>query len=411
MFTGPNTVKDGLILALDAANPRSISALGNNSFNGAGQLTKNLISPSDIIQSVNGVNIGNLDFYTAFAIDYPEGNFGGDAAGRQGITPGLDVRSGTKLYDASRSLHLWVFNNNTNSWLPSSFFNGERLNGHCYDSYLGTPSVDLWVNDYNNIKNVFGSNITVIAMGSHRDSFHTTAQYNILRDLGAPSNVDSIINFSSPEWILVGKPGLGADNAYGWSFQNYTTNPSQVAHLNFCLPAYGDKDNYFSFDGTDETIFIGETPDLNNLSYTYAFWIKRKAGQSSSWLQFLQRSTSNRNPGIWFYINEIDRIHFSIRLSNGTSTSINPGGFFQNEWHYFTATVDYNGTNTVMRGYRDGIQVDSLTLSNVAPILGTGFSYIGKQLMDIGNLQIYNRALTADEVLQNYNATKRRYGL
>jgi hypothetical protein len=407
---GPKIPTDGLVLHLDAANHRCISPLGNNLFNGAKELATNLLPSNYNIQSVNGVYIGNLNFYTAFAIDYPEGSFGGDAAGRQGITLGLNVRSGSKTYDASRSLHLWVWNNDTNTWISSSFFNGERLSGHCYDSYLGVSSVNTWVNDYNTIKNTF-NNITVIAMGSHRDSFHTEPQYEILRDLGAPSNVDSIIGFSSPEWILVGKPGLGADNAYGWSFQNYTTNPSQVAHLNFCLPAYGDKDNYFSFDGTDETIFIGETPDLNNLSYTYAFWIKRKAVQSSSWLQFLQRSTSNRNPGIWFYINEIDRIHFSIQLSNGTNTSINPGGFFQNEWHYFTATVDYNGTNTVMRGYRDGIQVDSLTLSNVAPILGTGFSYIGKQLMDIGNLQIYNRALTADEVLQNFNATKNRFGL
>ena len=31
--------------------------------------------------------------------------------------------------------------------------------------------------------------------------------------------------------------------------------------------------------------------------------------------------------------------------------------------------------------------------------------------MDLGQFRIYNRALTATEVLQNYNATKKRYGL
>jgi hypothetical protein len=397
---GPNVVEDGLVLALDAANPKCISPLGNNSFNGAEELTKNLISPTDIIQSINGVNIGNLDFYTAFAIDYPEGSFGEDAASRDGITPGLNVRSGTKTFDFGRALNYAVYNNVTKSWVKTSV----------YDSYLGTTAVNTFVSEYYSTISLYPDAVHIVA-GSHRDSNHTTDQYEILKDLGAPSDVDSIINFSAPEWILVGRPGLGAGNAYGWAFQNYTTDPTRVAHLNFGLPIYGGPDNYFSFDGTDESINIAETSKLDLLSYTYAFWIRRRQSQSSSWLQFLQRSTSNRNPGIWFYINEINRIHFSIRLSNNVSASVDPGGFFQNEWHYFTATVDYNGTNTIMRGYTDGIQQNVSTLSNVAPILGTGGTYIGRSLLDIGNLQIYNRALTAQEVLQNFNATKSRYGL
>jgi hypothetical protein len=31
--------------------------------------------------------------------------------------------------------------------------------------------------------------------------------------------------------------------------------------------------------------------------------------------------------------------------------------------------------------------------------------------MDLGQFKIYNRALSASEIVQNYNATKRRYGL
>jgi hypothetical protein len=208
------------------------------------------------------------------------------------------------------------------------------------------------------------------------------------------------------------KPGLGAGNAYVWSFENYSTDPTQVAHAVFPLPINKvNERNYFKFDGTNESIDIAENSNLNNLSYTYAFWIKRKVGQSSSYLQFLQRSTSDRNPGIWFYKNEIDRIHFSIKLTNGTNVSVNPRGFSQNEWYYFTGSVEYNGTDTLIKGYKDGILVDQTPLSNVAPILGTGNSYIGRQLMDIANLQIYNRALTDSEVLQNYNATKSRFGL
>lgn len=409
----PKIVTDGLVLCIDAANQKGISPLGNNSFNGARELTKNLLSKDYNIQSVNGVRLGNLDYYTIFAIDFPEGNFGDDAAGRHGITPGFDVRSGTKLYNASRALHFWVWDPKTSSWLSDSFFNGSRLSGHCYDSHTGNSTwqqeVSQFVTDYNSIKSQF-PNATYIMMGSHRDGGHTTDKFNVLLDVGAPENVSSLLG-SAPEWILVGKPGLGPNKAYGWAYENYETDPTRVAHLNLGLPVYGGADNYFSFDGTDEQIVIPETPDLDNLSYTYAFWIKRRAPQSSSFLQFLQRSSSNRNPGIWFYSNEVNRIHFSIRLSTGVNTSTNPSGFFQDEWHYFTGTVDYNGTNTILRGYCDGVLSSQATINNASPITGSGNSYLGRQLMDIGNLQIYNRALTPEEIRQNFNATRGRYGI
>ena len=101
---GPNVLRNALLFAIDSAGPSSISPLGCTGFNNAPQLLKNLISRSDTITSYNGVRLANTSFYTAFAIDYPESSYGGDAASRQGITPGYDVRSGSKTYDASRAL-------------------------------------------------------------------------------------------------------------------------------------------------------------------------------------------------------------------------------------------------------------------------------------------------------------------
>jgi hypothetical protein len=390
---------EGLVLSIDVANQKCISPSAARGYNSAPQFVRNLITSSDTITSTDTLRLGNLSYFTAFAIDYPEGNYGGDAAARHGITPGFNVRTGTKTFSFGRALNHGIWDEITQTWVKTQV----------YDSYVGTAAVDSFVADYyNNIKQY--PKATHIVAGSHRDSFHTSAQYEILRDLGAPSNVDSIINFSSPEWILIGKPGLGADKG-AWSFQNYSTNPAQVAHMNFALPIFGNTQNYLSFDSTSESIDIPERANLNNLSYTYAFWIRRKVGQSASWLQFLQRSTSDRNPGIWFYINEVNRIHFSIKMSNGTNTSVDLPGFFQNEWHHFTATVEYDGTNTIIRGYTDGILTASTILNNLSPILGTGSTYVGRQLLDLGNLQIYNRALSASEVQDNFNALRGRYGI
>ena len=412
---GPDLSESGLVLALDAANRKGISPLGCTGFNGASQLVKNIISQLDTIDSYNGVKLGNLSYYTAFAIDYPEGTYGGDGASRQGITPGFNVRSGGKTYDASRALHLWVWINSTSSWVGDNYFTGWTLNGHCYDSYVGTAEVDKWVNDYNNIRNTFGSDITVIAMGSHRDSFHTTAQYNILKDLGAPSNVDSIINFSSPEWILIGKPGLGAGNAFGWVFQNYSTNPDQVAHLNFGLPIYGTKDNYLEFDGSDDYIQLAGT-NLSLNQMTISSW-----NYSSNFNQngFMFEKTTNGivNTQYSLFYNSSNDIYYrtyglsTLDLPVNTSTA----GVVNNQWNNVVATWD--GTNK--RIYVNGVlRATSATLTGTVTQNTTGAAFIGIYGGGgypfngrIAQTQIYNRALTAAEIQQNFNATRSRYSI
>ena len=97
---GPNAASSGLVFAADAFNRKGISPLGNDLFSSANSLLKNILSPSEGVQQVNGVYVGNLTYYTVFSIDYPESSYGGDAVSRQGMTPGLNVRGGGKLYDA-----------------------------------------------------------------------------------------------------------------------------------------------------------------------------------------------------------------------------------------------------------------------------------------------------------------------
>jgi len=104
VFAGPDVREDGLVLCLDVANQKCISPLGCTGFNNAPQLVKNIISQSDTINSYNGVKLGNLSYYTVFAIDYPENSYGGDAASRDGITPRYNVRSGAKIFDFGRAL-------------------------------------------------------------------------------------------------------------------------------------------------------------------------------------------------------------------------------------------------------------------------------------------------------------------
>jgi len=413
---GPNIEKAGLVFSLDAANPKGISPLGNNSFNGAPELAKNIISPTDIIQSINGVNIGNLNFYTAFAIDYPEGSFGGDAANRQGITPGLNVRSGGKLYDASRALHMWVWNNDTQAWISSSYFNGQRLSGHCYDSYVGTAEVNVWEADYNTIKATFPS-ITVIIAGSHRDSYHTTNQYEILRDLGAPADVDSIIGFSSPEWILVGTPGLGAGNSYGWAFQNYSTNPTQVAHLNFGLPIYGNSGNYLLFDGTNDAVNVNDDSKYRlSGDKTLSLWVYMGADSSGCGIAGKSNSTV-RGMALGYGWNGNGFMALAWNSSNSPFLSKDLSRDI-GKWVYLVATqigttryiyaLDSQGvrSSTSTAGTHTWDNDLPLTIGNANG--GSSFAPGGTR---ITNVSVYNRGLSENEILQNFKALRGRFGI
>ena len=90
-------------------------------------------------------------------------------------------------------------------------------------------------------------------------------------------------------------------------------------------------------------------------------------------------------------------------------------------WNYWVMV--YNGTSTGnlnrLKVYRNGVQ-EILTYINTIPasFTSTGNFLLGKRpwsisysQCNIASTQIYNRALTASEVLQNYNATKGRFGL
>ena len=141
---GPNPSGDSnLVFAIDTYDFfNGITPLGCGGFNGSTQGIKNILN-NTLYTFENGMKLTGRTYYTAFAIDYPESSYGGDAASRQGITPGYDVRSGAKLYDASRALHLWVWNNDTNSWIDNgatTYFRGARLSGHCYDNYSGAET-------------------------------------------------------------------------------------------------------------------------------------------------------------------------------------------------------------------------------------------------------------------------------
>ena len=169
----------------------------------------------------------------------------------------------------------------------------------------------------------------------------------------------------------------------------------------------------FTFDGTNDYIAVSGTNfPLSNSPRTLNIWFYTK---TSTWI-------ANANNLFW-YGTSTTRQSFGIDFDTYPlmefytwSDDINWNSFGPQEgWKNVQVTYDGNIT---CRVYEAGILVTTKTLgaslnttlsSNVQ--IGAITSLPGYFDSNISQVSMYNRALSATEILQNYNATKRRYGL
>jgi hypothetical protein len=176
------------------------------------------------------------------------------------------------------------------------------------------------------------------------------------------------------------------------------------------------------FDGVDDYVPT-PNPISNNSDFTINFWMYYLGGNStvgliSTW------NTSWQGVGISFSNFNNNNV-WSLRswANNGAGGGMNWGVLdnLKNVWSNITLT--FTNSNGTQRGYINGMFQNSESNKNnlnhdtTLQIARGGLSdsqqlqlypYVNTIL---SNLQIYNRALTAAEVSQNYNAQKGRFGL
>ena len=108
--------------------------------------------------------------------------------------------------------------------------------------------------------------------------------------------------------------------------------------------------------------------------------------------------------------NQIIGLYSSVRW-------ITTGSNYGTGWKFFTLTLSATSLPTF---HLNGVLIGSYTGTN--PITPTSGVYIGQAIGDTGpsgrafagniaTTQIYNRELSATDILKNYNATKSRFGL
>jgi len=170
------------------------------------------------------------------------------------------------------------------------------------------------------------------------------------------------------------------------------------------------------FDGADDIVAGGDTSAVNNYC-TVAVWFIATGPPSNndSGGAMLFGQSSDYYHGITILNSWLNQsIVFSTITNDALITSNN--AVINNTINYAVGTYDGSTQKIYING-----SLNTQREYTLAPIIGTpreykvgGWNYnIYYRLLNgkIFNVSLYNRALTAQEVLQNYNAQKSRFGL
>lgn len=182
------------------------------------------------------------------------------------------------------------------------------------------------------------------------------------------------------------------------------------------------------FDGVNDYASIINPTSIASQNLTISLWIyplpapyylttlidfdHATPGTAQGWVIQSEDAVSNRYYYLAYYSSSTYQPSTGIGAGKGIQIT-------NNTWQNLVFTK--NGVNII--GYKNGTQVFTSTASSdvitykpnknikIASVIYSGDAYLRWAKGNISQAQIYNKALTATEVLQNFNANKLRYGL
>ena len=196
---------------------------------------------------------------------------------------------------------------------------------------------------------------------------------------------------SSNTWTNLGGGGVGDITLYG--SPTYTSGPP----------------SYLEFNGTTSQYGVGSTPNIiNNSQYTKLIWFNVNSTSADNNL------ISSNNGGHYVFMRSTNHIYCGHGAWGDTNINPSTGTISAGTWYMIAVTFDTtNGMSLYINGVLDHTYNAQLTgpsgdgSVNVGCYAPAGNTLNGK----ISRAMCYNRALTAQEVLDNFNATRTRYGV
>jgi hypothetical protein len=172
------------------------------------------------------------------------------------------------------------------------------------------------------------------------------------------------------------------------------------------------------FDGTNDYVNLSSNIGLpsGNTSHTVSCWIYKQGDNTSNgYVSLISWGTNSVNQKRFIFVSSNSANNNKIYTGYYTNDNNWGTGITNNVWTHLVWT--FNGSSESI--YLNASLYGSRSVSNVNTVLSTnrdigGYfdsGFISYYNGRISNLQLYNRALTATEILQNYNAQKSRFNL
>jgi len=261
---------------------------------------------------------------------------------------------------------------------------------------------------------------------------------NTDNDSGQAANLASNANLwkwesTKPIALIINDNANDEENMLGWMSNKYLRTSSNVTQsfvnlidkddrsrmkiygkdLTTTIEYAGAKlsaDDYIEFDGTNDYVDCGNNSILdvgNNITVNVWFYVN-----TNSAYQAIAAKVLNDFSLGWEVANNSGTFRVTLRPS-ATQINLVAGSLSVGNWYMGTMTFD----NTTARLYLNGVQTGSTTSGGPVTLNSTQSLTIGRRVQgqyydgNIAQVSIYNRALTASEIKQNFNVLRGRFGI
>ena len=229
----------------------------------------------------------------------------------------------------------------------------------------------------------------------------------------------------------------------GTTFNNLIRTNNNIGYLkNNCTYSTSNGGGIISTGGANngQANNVGDRIDINTSAagvdrfsgthnFSIFFWVKQNGTGKILSTGSSGAGTGNDDNCIWQMWCSTDTFYW-WNSGGGSTNNISATGTWHtlNSWQYIGFTYSYNESgNNVARCYTNGVlrfsgstatathsYIDRSGQTNLQWTLGGGYAgscFTENTAASFGLFHLYNKTLSAGEVLKNYNATKSRFGL
>lgn len=436
VYGGKSTVRDSLILELDAANQKSW---------GGGNTWKDTTSQGNDLSLLNGLTHSQGPFPGAGYVDF-DGN--GDAinithnntlAGDFTVecwvrlnTNGI-MMVGSSGYDYNTQ---WMRFNQNSTGNISSYMDGS---GYFFQNVAGGITTNKW--HHVSICRS-GTNTRLFVDGDLKATNTSWTGSPRFDKIGALYNNGSIYtndpnyfngsisnvrvldgtalytsNFTPPKGPLENISNTTLLTCQGNSITDASDNSSSITPVGNAAAVYNSQ-SYFHFDGTDDYLrddTILDTFTATTDPWSVECWFNTDVNPSDIECMIAINYNNGVENTLLLGVHDVSGCKLNVYYRNAeisSNTTVTVG-----QWHHVVATH----TSGSLKVYLDGTQIASNSNTVNQSLDGCAF-LIGAELDSgnslgnyfdgkISNVRMYSKTLSAAEVTQNFNALKGRYGI